>query len=1115
MKKIITLACLAISSMVTLAQTPIQRSCGTLSHDQYLRQTRPNYATERIQYEQMIQQYITKKAEERKNPVGRLLNNNNSLASLPTVTIPVVVHVVYANASQSISPTQAAQQVQVLNDDFAKLNSDAGNVPSAFASVASGANIRFCLAQRTPSNTATTGIVYKLTSVTSFTTNDAVKSNSQGGDDPWDVTKYVNIWICNLSGSLLGYGEFPSGSISPTWGLVCDYGTVPGGATSGYNLGRTGTHEFGHCFNLYHIWNEGGGTCGNTDICTDTPMQQNPSGGCNSVGQVVTDACSPSAPGIMWMNYMDYSADACMYMFTAQQAARMEAVVNNPPWNVLASSNGCVPVSTSSVNLDASISSIISPVNGGVYCANTLTPQVVLKNIGSTTITSAKVLYKMDATTTQTLNWTGSLATSSTATLSLNAYASLTTGAHTFSCWVNSPNGGVDAVTSNDLSMVNFTIGSALPLPFKEGFEGTTFPPTGWVSAISNTLNAANTWTRVTNSTGIPVTPLSTACARMDNYSGNIDISGQLNQLLSPPVDFSGAGSNTYLSFDISHKQYDYSTRDSLFVYATGDCGATWYELYAKGDGTTSATTSGSLATVSGTTGSTAFVPTANNQWRRDSVSMSAFAGSAKVYVLFVSQSGWGNYLYLDNINIKNNTVATAPPTASIASVPPTCVNTPITLNGSGTNSPTSWTWTASGGSLSSTSVQNPSITFATTGTYTVTLVAGNSIGNSAPVSQVITVGTSPVVTANSTVSCGGSMVTLSATSSATSYSWSNGATGSSISVNPTSTTSYTVYASNGGSCAGSAVSTVSVSPTPTITVNSATICAGATATLNATGATTYTWNTGANGSSITGNPTVTTPYTVGGSSSAGCVSYVTAYIVIATSPVISTNSPTICTGGTAIINASGVSTYTWSNGSNANSISVTPTVTTTYMVSGSMAGCSSNAVKTVTVKVNPLPNVTFAPIAPICVSSAPITLGGSPINGTYTGTGVSGNTFNPATANVGTYPINYYYTDLNGCSNFATQTATVSACTGIIELTNSLISIYPNPAQDVFYVNFNNTLTDNTTLELYDAIGKLVINKKANSGIETVSLEGLTKGIYSLRIVSENKQLTARIIKD
>ena len=1103
MKKIITLAFFSLIAIISIAQNVTQRSCGTLQHHEYLKQTRPNYQNERVQYEQQIQQYIAN----RSNPLNK--------AAVVTVTVPVVVHVLYANATESISPAMAAAQAQVLNDDFAKLNSDASNVPASFASVAAGANIRFCLAQRTPSNTATTGIVYKSTSVTSFTTDDKVKQSSQGGDDAWDVTKYVNVWICNLGGGLLGYGEFPTTSLSNTYGLVVHYGSVPGGSMANYNLGRTGTHEFGHCFNLYHTWGDDGGACSGSDQCSDTPNQTDAQYGCYSVGQVVTDACSPSAPGTQWMNYMNYVNDACMYMFTAQQATRMEAVVNTAPWNVLASSNGCTPISTASTSaLDASISSVLTPTNGGLYCDVNITPKVILTNLGSTTLTSASVLYKMDATATQTLNWTGSLATSATATLTLNIYNGLTSGAHTFSVWVNAPNGGTDAVASNDNKLATFTITPTIPLPYSQDFEGTQFPPAGWLISAANVINPASTWTRVANSTGIPVTPLSTACARMDNFSSTTDISGQLNYLYLPAMDFSSAGTNTKLYFDVAHKQFDYTTNDSLLVIVSSDCFQTAYSVYKKGDGSSAATTSGSLATVSGTA-TAAFVPTANNQWRRDSVSLASLAGNSKVYIIFASKSGWGNYVYLDNINIKNNVVATAPPTASIAAASSGCSGTSITFTSQATNSPTSWTWSIPGATPASSTLQNPTVTYPTAGTYTITLVATNSIGSSAPSTKVITIGSAPSISSTSTLSCGGSAVTLNASGPVTTYSWSNGATGATITVNPTSTTSYTVYGSNGPGCSGISVSTVSVNPTPTLVAISATICAGATATLNVSGANTYTWNTGANGSLITANPSVTTPYTVGGTSSAGCTGYITAYVVISTAPVMSITNATICSGGNAIISANGVSSYTWSNGSSANSIAVSPTTTTTYTVSGSLSGCSSNAVQTATVKVNNLPNVTLANIPPLCVTSAPVSLGGSPISGTYTGTGITGTMFNPATAGTGTFPINYYYTDLNGCSNFATKTLTVSACTGLVELSNSSITLYPNPANEVLYINFNNSSTDNTTIELYDAIGKLIITQKVTSSIETLALTNLAKGIYSIRIITDKTQLLSRIIKE
>lgn len=454
-KTLLTIVAAVYTTVALFAQAPPQRNCGTLQHHQYLQQTRPNYTNELNQYNQMINQYLANKAADIAN--GRVSN----VALTPTV-IPVVVHVVYRTAvpATSITIAQAASQVQVLNDDFAKLNADASKVTQpTFSTVASGANIRFCLAQRDPNGNPTTGVDYKLTTTATFGTNDAVKSAATGGADPWDVTKYVNIWICDLGSTLLGYGEFPTTSISNTYGLVLHYKyTGSGGsATAPYNLGRTGTHEFGHCFNLLHIWGDDGTACTGSDQCSDTPNQAGEHYGCFAQGSIQTDGCTTSSPGVMWMNYMDYTDDACMYMFTAQQVARMEAVVSTAPWNVLQGSLGCTPVSA----LDAAISSVIAPVNGSSTCNNSVTPKVTLNNAGSTTITTAKILYKMDALATQTLNWSGSLASATSTVLTLNAYTGLTNGAHTFSVWVSNPNGGTDANAANNSMSSTFSVVTA------------------------------------------------------------------------------------------------------------------------------------------------------------------------------------------------------------------------------------------------------------------------------------------------------------------------------------------------------------------------------------------------------------------------------------------------------------------------------------------------------------------------------------------------------------------------------------------------------------------------------------------------------------------------------
>ena len=638
-KKLLAITATFCLSIGMFAQEPPQKNCGTMQHHEYLKQTRPNYEADLNQYNEQINQYLADRA------AGLSIGKS----AVTTITVPVVVHVVYRTAAENISNAQAASQVTVLNNDFAKLNADAIKVTQpTFSTVASGAQIRFCLAQRDPSGNPTTGVVHYSTTVTSFGTNDAVKSSATGGANPWDVTKYVNIWVCNMGNTLLGYGEFPTASLSTTWGLVLHYKyTGSGGsAIAPYNLGRTGTHEFGHCFNLFHIWGDDGTACTGSDQCSDTPNQSDEHYGCFTQGSIQTDACSPTSPGVMWMNYMDYTDDACMYMFTAQQCARMEAVVNTAPWNILGSSLGCFPIFA----LDASISSIINPLNASSTCNNTISPKVKLINLGTTVLSSAIINYKMDALATQTLSWTGSLAINTSTTITLNNFSGLSTAAHTFSVWVSSPNGGSDLNSANNSLSSTFTViaaPAAAALPFSERFDAVTFPPAGWVKSTANLLNATNTWSRVANTTGIPVVPTTTACAKMDNYSGSTNTTGQLDALRTPALSFASANTTTKLKFDVAHRIRSASITDSLNAYVSTDCGGTWIKVYGKG-GTQLATVTGALVGP--------YTPTLDSHWRRDSVSLSAYAGQPVVYIKFESRSAHGNNIYLDNLNVSNQT---------------------------------------------------------------------------------------------------------------------------------------------------------------------------------------------------------------------------------------------------------------------------------------------------------------------------------------------------------------------------------------------------------------------------------------------------------------------------
>ena len=248
----------------------------------------------------------------------------------------------------------------------------------------------------------------------------------------------------------------------------------------------------------------------------------------------------------------------------------------------------------------------------------------------------------------------------------------------------------------------------------------------------------------------------------------------------------------------------------------------------------------------------------------------------------------------------------------------------------------------------------------------------------------------------------------------------------------------------------------------------------------------------------------------------AGCSNTAFASITVGNAPVISVNSPTICAGSTTTLIASGVNTYTWSTTETTSSIVVSPSATSIYTVSGNLTGCSSAASQTVAVTVNSLPTVSLASISMLCTNSAAVNLVGSPAGGIYAGTGVSGSAFDPSVSGAGTFNVNYYFTDVNNCSNSTVQSATVSLCTAITDVFNeSAISIYPNPANDVIHVNIANITSENSVIELYDGVGKLIMSKKVTDSLSSLSIAHLANGIYSVRILVDSHQVIKRIVKD
>lgn len=241
-----------------------------------------------------------------------------NIADDEVIRIPVVVHLLYNQSQQNLSDTEIQSGLAALNRDFRRRNEDAVNTPVRFQHLAADVQIEFYLAKADPWGRATSGIERRFTTRNGWIADDKIKLSAQGGLDAWDSKSYLNIWIGNLIGAS-GYASVP-GSAAAIDGIVVNssvFGTLH--APEPFNLGRTAVHEVGHWLGLKHIWGET--QCGDDGVA-DTPQQAFFTKGCPADFR---STCSNGEMGDMYMNYMDYTNDACTNLFTMGQRHRMRA----------------------------------------------------------------------------------------------------------------------------------------------------------------------------------------------------------------------------------------------------------------------------------------------------------------------------------------------------------------------------------------------------------------------------------------------------------------------------------------------------------------------------------------------------------------------------------------------------------------------------------------------------------------------------------------------------------------------------------------------------------------------------------------------------------------------
>lgn len=657
-----------------------------------------------------------------------------------TLRIPVIVHIVHngenVGTGANISRAQVLSQIEVLNNDFRrKFNTPGHNTHPDGVDT----KIEFVLALRDENGKALTEPgINRVNGNQSYWEVDDIDRYLKP-QTIWDAEKYFNMWVVNFGGNssgLLGYAQFPSlsglgglnsnGGLSTTDGVVMKhqaFGTL-GTVEDPYDGGRTATHEVGHWLGLRHIW--GDGDCYEDDYCDDTPRASEPNYNCKK-----NNSCTKFSGNDMIENYMDYTPDGCMNVFTEDQKLRMRAVLNKCPRRK--------ELLKSDVADKGSLPIALFTADKTEICENEIITFTDLSV--NNPITWSWRFF--DANTNQTI----ATFTNQNPKIRFNRI-----GAYGLSLTVSNGSGFDSIVDSNYIAVLST---SDIKTPYYEGFETfNTFE--NWI--LFNPDND-RTW-HETNDASVS----GDWSLRFDNYSLDDDPSGNLDAIFSPEIDLSN-NPNLYLTFNMAYAQYDDEYSDTLAFYITDDCGESFYIIWKKGGE--------DLATAPDTLDS--FEPNAN-QWVNERIYLGQYSSLGKVHIAIVNWSGWGNNLYIDDFELFTPSFSTAPQAFFWTPKDTVSVGAKVVFADYSGNFPTAWEWTFEGLNPGQSYLQTAEVIYDKAGTYDVSLKASNPAGTGVySVSDYITVMPKPTVSIISTdqdnAICNGDSVLLIA-KGALNYEW-------------------------------------------------------------------------------------------------------------------------------------------------------------------------------------------------------------------------------------------------------------------------------------------------------------------------------------------------------
>jgi len=547
--------------------------------------------------------------------------------------IPVVVHVIHTGQNEgsgtNVPFSQILEQIRVLNEDFRRQNSDANRTPTEFLPVAGDANIQFVLAKQDPFGLPTDGVVRIQGPNATYSPDDATLI---GQLSQWDPAVYMNMWVVPLVQPFIGYASFPVSNLpglnfpattTITDGVTIDYRFFGlAGSSISASLGRTATHEVGHFLGLRHIWGDGG--CGVDDFVADTPLQDNSNTVCNA-----NPARFSCGSNDMIQNYMDYSPDACMNLFTVGQIERFNVVLSNSPRRISLVNNRAT-VAPVLADVDLAITRIIQPTD--FACGSTVNPRIELLNAGNNLLTSGRVELRQNGNLIESKRFTFSLSTGQSTAVTFNAF-NLVPGNNSIEYKATQANDQADPNPDNSTRSISPVLQPTINLPYTYSFDN--FPST-WT--ITNP-DAGFGWER----TSLQISGQSQDLIYVRNYE--YEVPGQLDYFVSPIINLS-ENPNAQLVFEVAHSPYDQAGfQDRLIVAVSQDCGNTFdiaNATYSK---------SGFRLETSPPT-LDEFIPSNNDQFRIEIVNLAPFASLGSVRIALINENSFGNNIYIKNLRI-------------------------------------------------------------------------------------------------------------------------------------------------------------------------------------------------------------------------------------------------------------------------------------------------------------------------------------------------------------------------------------------------------------------------------------------------------------------------------